>query len=151
MVQLPLLPATETPWSPIIRNAFSQLNSVYSTASTYLESGSVEPHRLEQYATAVVGDAFPLLLLLDESAEDEGLDLSWLEHVSNLYVELLVLLDENLARTRGEYVVPLTNLYYKAYSLEPIGKMPMFLSRSQSPLNTRDVLVAHESMLTLAS
>jgi hypothetical protein len=110
MVQLPLLPATETPWSPNISNAFLQLNSIYSTASTYLESGSVEPHRLDQYATAVVGDAFPLLLLLDESAEEESLNLSWLENVSNLYVELLVLLDENLERTKGEYVIPFSSI-----------------------------------------
>jgi len=110
MVQLLLLPATETPWSPNIRIAFLQLNSIYSTASTYLESGSVEPHRLDQYATAVVSDAFPLLLLLDESAEEEGLNLGWLEKVSNLYVELLVLLDENLECTRGEYVVSFSNI-----------------------------------------
>jgi len=113
MVQLPLLPATETPWLPNIRNAFFKLNSIYSTASTYLESGSVELHRLDQYATAVVSDAFPLLLLLDESAEEEGLDLSWLENVSNLYVELLVLLDENLKRTRGQYVVSFSNIEIK--------------------------------------
>ena len=108
MARLPPLPATETPWSPNIRNAFLQLNSIYSTASAYLESGSVEPHRLDHYATAIVGDAFPLLLLLDECAE--GLNLSWLENVSNLYVELLVLLDENLERTKGEYVVPLSSI-----------------------------------------
>jgi len=110
MARLPPLPATETPWSPNIRNAFLQLNSIYSTASAYLESGSVEPHRLDHYATAVVGDAFPLLLLLDECAEEEGLNLSWLENVSNLYVELLVLLDKNLERTKGEYVVPLSSI-----------------------------------------
>ena len=87
------------------------MNSIYSTASTYIESGSMEPHRLGQYATAVVGDAFPLLLLLDGSAEAESLNLlSWLESVSNLYVELLVLLDENLERTRGEYVEPFSNI-----------------------------------------
>jgi len=110
MARLPPLPATETPWSPNVRNAFLQLNSIYSTASAYLESGSVEPHHLDHYATAVVGDAFPLLLLLDECAEEEGLNLSWLENVSNLYVELLVLLDENLERTKGEYVVPLSSI-----------------------------------------
>ena len=110
MVQLPLLPATEMPWSPNIRNAFLKLNSIYSTASTYLESGSVELHHLDQYATAIVSDAFLLLLLLDESAEEEGLNLSWLENVSNLYVKLLVLLDENLKHTKGEYIVSFSNI-----------------------------------------
>jgi hypothetical protein len=104
MVQLPPLPAMETPWSPNIRNAFLHLNTIYSTASAYLETGSVEPHRLGKYAAAVVSDAFPLLLLLDESAEEENLSLHWLEKVSNLFVEILVLLDENLERARGEYV-----------------------------------------------
>ena len=80
------------------------MNTIYSTASAYLETGSVEPHRLEKYATAVVSDAFPLLLLLDESAEEENLSLHWLEKASNLYMEILVLLDENLEYARGEYV-----------------------------------------------
>ena len=102
MVQLPPLPARETPWSPNIRNAFLCLNTIYSTASAYLETGSIEPHRLDIYAAAVTSDAFPLLLLLDESAEDENMSLPWLEKVSNLYVEILVLLDENLERARGE-------------------------------------------------
>ena len=79
MVQLPPLPEIETPWSPNIRNAFLHLNTIYSTASAYLETGSVEPHRLDKYAAAVVGDAFPLLLLLDESAEEENLSIRWLE------------------------------------------------------------------------
>ena len=90
MVQLPPLPEIETPWSPNIRNAFLHLNTIYSTASAYLETGSVEPHRLDKYAAAVVSDAFPLLLL------------HWFEMVSNLYVEILVLLDENLEHARGE-------------------------------------------------
>ena len=109
MVQLPPLPTIETPWSPNIRNAFLLLNTIYSTASTYLETGSIEPHRLDKYAAAVVSYAFPLLLLLDESAEEENLSLDWLEKVSNSYVEILVLLDENLECARGEYVKFLFN------------------------------------------
>lgn len=78
MVELPLLPVTETPWSSNIRNAFLWLNSIYSTSSTYLKSGSVELHHHDQYATVIVSDAFPLLLLLDESADKEGFNLCWL-------------------------------------------------------------------------
>lgn len=102
MVQLPPLPEIETPWSSNIRNAFLHLNTIYSTSSAYLETGSVEPHRLDKYAAAVVSNAFLLLLLLDESAEEENLNLHWFETVSNLYVENLVLLDENLEHARGE-------------------------------------------------
>lgn len=88
-------------WSSSVRKAFNKLNNIYSTAAAYIESGSVESHRLEQYAVSVAGEGFKLLLLLEEHAEAEGIPANWLQRAANAYVELFVLLDENMRAAAG--------------------------------------------------
>lgn len=93
---LPTLPASDNPWSPSVRNAFQRINAVYSTASAYLEAASFYPHRLEGYLNAIATDVFPVLLLLEESADQEGIPQTWLSDVSNKFVEIYSLLAESL-------------------------------------------------------
>lgn len=90
------LPIQQQLWSAAVRNAFRRISGVYDTASAYLETASFEEHRLENYLTAIVTDVFPIVLLLEESADQEGIPKSWIEDIANKFTELYGLLGENL-------------------------------------------------------
>lgn len=98
------LPHSPTPWSVSILEAYRQLNHVYQTASSYVDSGSVEAHRLRQYGRAIIQDAYPLLLLLEESADSESLPRSWIEDVATEFTALLALVDDAWTSAKDEYV-----------------------------------------------
>jgi len=100
MALLPL-PLSESPWSPNIRNAFRELSSNYATIHGYVNTSSVESHRLAQYCEIIMTSTFPLLLLLEETSVTKNLPLFWLEDTANKFVELLALLDENLKAVSG--------------------------------------------------
>jgi len=95
-MSLPFLPPTTVPWSPNICNAFRDLNERFSTCHAYLESGSLDNHRLERHASAFMTEVFLLILLLEEYSAEENLPLSWLEDISNRCLEVFQLLDDNL-------------------------------------------------------
>jgi len=96
------LPDSASPWSPNIRNAYRELSTHYSNIYGYVQTESVEPHRLEQYCTTIMTTVFPLLLLLETTADDENLPLFWLEDTANKFVELLALLDDHLKAATGQ-------------------------------------------------
>jgi hypothetical protein len=98
------LPHSPTPWSVSIFEAYRQLNHIYQTASSYVDSGSVEAHRLRQYGRAIIQDAYPLLLLLEESADSESLPRSWIEDVATEFTALLALVDDAWTSAKDEYV-----------------------------------------------
>jgi hypothetical protein len=98
------LPHPLRPWSVAVLNAYRQLNHVYQTASSYVDSGSVDAHRLQQYGRAIIDDAYPLLLLLEESANSESLPLSWIEDVATEFTALLALVDDAWISAKDEYV-----------------------------------------------
>jgi hypothetical protein len=64
----------------------------------------VEAHRLQQYGQAIVADAYPLLLLLTQTAEAESLFLEWIENVATEFTALLALVDETWMSAKDEYV-----------------------------------------------
>jgi hypothetical protein len=64
----------------------------------------VEAHRLQQYGQAIVEDAFPLLLLLSETADAESIPLEWIENVATEFTALLALVDEAWMSAKDEYV-----------------------------------------------
>jgi hypothetical protein len=64
----------------------------------------VEAHRLQQYGQAIVADAYPLLLLLTQTAEAESLPLEWIENVATEFTALLALVDETWMSAKDEYV-----------------------------------------------
>lgn len=101
-MSLSSLPESISPWSPNIRNAYRELSSNYTTIFGYLETGSVELHRLKQYCAILMTTVFPLLLLLEKSAEEENLPLSWLEDTANKFVELMTRLDDQLKIASGQ-------------------------------------------------
>ena len=88
------LPQSQGPWSVSVRNAYQKLYQIYQTASSYIDSGSVEAHRLEQYGQMIIVEAHPLLFLLTESAESESLPLDWIENTATEFTMLLALVDE---------------------------------------------------------
>ena len=85
---------TQTPWSIAVRNAHQKLHQIYYTGSSYLNSGSVEGHRLQQYGLMIVNEAYPLLLLLSETASSEGIPLEWIKNVATEFTTLLAMIDE---------------------------------------------------------
>ena len=98
------LPLTQRPWSIAVRSAYQKLYQIYHTGSSYVNSGSLEAHRLQQYGQAIIVDAYPLLLLLTETAESEFLPLEWIENIATEFTALLALVDERWMSAREEYV-----------------------------------------------
>ena len=64
----------------------------------------MEAHRLRQYGQAIINDAYPLLILLTDTAESESLPLEWIENVATEFTALLALLDDRWASAEEEYV-----------------------------------------------
>lgn len=98
------LPIRNTPWSAAVLSAYQKLNQIYQTASVYVDSDGLEAHRLQQYGTAIITDAYPLLLLLEESAEDESIPNQWIQDAATQFTELLCLVDEHWTSAEGECV-----------------------------------------------
>ncbi len=103
-MSIPSLPQSERPWSIAVHTAYQKLHQIYHTGSSYFNSGSVEAHRLQQYGEMVIVDAYPLLLLLSETAGLEGLPLEWINNVSTDFTALLALIDETWMQAKDEYV-----------------------------------------------
>jgi hypothetical protein len=98
------LPQSNRPWSIAIRNAHQKLHQIYCTGYSYVNSGSVEVHRLQQYGQAIISEAYPLLLLLSETAESEGVPTQWIDQVSTDFTALLALIDEAWTSSKDECV-----------------------------------------------
>lgn len=64
----------------------------------------METHRLQQYEKTIISDAYPLLLLLTESAVSESLPLRWIENIATEFTTLLALIDEAWVSAKDEYV-----------------------------------------------
>src|SRR6267378_3809405 len=69
---LPSLPYSQRPWSIAVQTAYQKLHKIYHSGSSYIDSGSVEAHCLQQYGQAIINDTYPLLLLLTDTAESES-------------------------------------------------------------------------------
>jgi hypothetical protein len=100
------LPHSLRPWFVAILNAYQKLHHIYQTASSYMDndSGSIDAHRLQHYGNAIILDAYPLLVLLEESANSELLPHSWIEDVSTEFTALLALIDDAWLSAKAEYV-----------------------------------------------
>ena len=98
------LPHANRPWSTAVYTAHQKLHQSYCTGSAYIESGSVEPHHLQQYGQAIISDAYPLLLLLSETAESEGLPMQWIEYVTTDFTALLALINDTWMSAKNEHV-----------------------------------------------
>ena len=102
---LPTLPLSPRSWSVPVRDAYQRLNQIYETAHSYIDSGSLEANRLQYYGNLIINDAYPLLLLLDESAESESLPQDWIEDVATQFTMLLELVNEHwFSAANDEYV-----------------------------------------------
>ena len=69
------LPQSQKPWSIAVWNAYPTLYQIYHTGSSYIETGNIEAHCLQQYGNTIIMEAYPVVLLLNESAESESLPL----------------------------------------------------------------------------
>jgi len=101
-MSIPSLPQSKGPWSIAVRTAYQKLHQIYHTGSSYVNSGSVEAHRLQQYGEVIIEDAYPLLLLLSETAETEGLPSQWIENVLTDFTALLAVIDETWMQAKDE-------------------------------------------------
>ena len=112
------LPQSQRPWSIVVQNVYQQLYQIYVTGSSYIDMGSIEGHRLQQYGNAIIVDAYSLLLLLTDSAESESMPLEWIEEVATDFTTLLKRMDEQWMSAKDEYVLlslmPIHNLNSKA-------------------------------------
>lgn len=72
------------------------------TAYSYLEAESFHQHRLQGYMNAIVTDAFPIILLLEESAVQERIPLLWLTDVANKFTDLCGQLSESFQTDASE-------------------------------------------------
>ena len=98
------LPHSQTPWSIAVGAAYQKLYQIYHTGSSYVNSGNVEAHRLQQYGQSIIADAYPILLLLTETADSESLPLEWVENIATEFTRLLTLVDERWMSAKDEYV-----------------------------------------------
>ena len=105
IMSIPPLPHSQRPWSVAVNAAYQKLYQIYHTGISYVNSGSVEAHRLHQYGQMIIVDAFPLLLLLTETAESESLPLEWIDNVANEFTALLDLIDGRWMSAKEEYVL----------------------------------------------
>ena len=105
-MSLPPLPHSNSqrPWSNAVRTAYQKLYQIHHTGSSYVNSGSTEAHHLQQYGQSIVVDAYPILLLLTESAQSESLPLDWVENIATEFTTLLTLIDERWMSAKDEYV-----------------------------------------------
>ena len=101
---LATLPEIDTFWLIAVLNAYQKLNQIYQTASSYLDSESFEAHQLWQYGNAIITDAYPLLLLLEESAEEKSIPHEWIENIATQFMQLLHLVDEKWMLEEGRCV-----------------------------------------------
>lgn len=105
IMSLPPLPHSQRPWSVAAQTAYQKLYQIYHTGFSYVNSGNVEAHRLQQYGQMIIVDAYPLLLLLTETAESESLPLEWIENVATEFTALLDLIDGRWVSAKEEYVL----------------------------------------------
>jgi hypothetical protein len=105
IMSIPPLPQSQRPWSVAAKAAYQKLYQVYHTGISYVNSGSVEAHRLQQYGQMIIVDAFPLLLLLTETAESESIPLEWIDNVATEFTALLALIDGRWMSANEEYVL----------------------------------------------
>jgi hypothetical protein len=101
---LPPLPPSERPWSIAVHTAYQKLYQIHNTGSSYVDVGNIEAHRLQQYGNAIITDAYPLLLLLTESAEAESILLEWIEQLATEFTALLELINEEWMLVKDLYV-----------------------------------------------
>jgi hypothetical protein len=106
---IPSLPSSR-PWSIDVQNAHQKLDQIFETASSYINSGSLESHRLQYYGETIIAEAYPLLLLLAETASSESLLRNWIEQVATDYTSLLALIDDHWVSASDEYVITCLSL-----------------------------------------
>ncbi len=106
---------SERPWSIAVHTTYQKLHQIYHTGSSYINSGSVEGHCLQQYGEMIIVDVYLLLLLLSETAELEGLPLEWINNVSTDFTALLTLIDKTWMQTKDEYVKHTIDRNYLKY------------------------------------
>lgn len=92
-MSLPPLPQRNTPWSSNVHQANSLLCELYRRPTALLSSGNYNLHRVELNIESVLENAIPLLLEVEEAAEDEGIPLRWIEDVADHFARLLVELE----------------------------------------------------------
>jgi hypothetical protein len=102
---LPPLPLRSQPWSPNVYHAFQILSDIYRTAKAALDQENYDLYRIRFHGDSVANDAVPLLFTLEESAEEEGLPVSWVHDASHHYENLIVELAEAEKTALGVCVI----------------------------------------------
>ena len=102
---LSLLPQSQKPWSIAVRNAYHTLYQIFHMGSSYIETGNIEAHCLQQYGNTIIMEAYSVVLLLTESAESKPLPLEWFEHTTTEFTTLLAVIQEHWTSAKNECVM----------------------------------------------
>lgn len=106
MSPLPPLPphAAHEAWSPNVLQAYEIISDIYRAASQAIlqEADCV---RLKLHAERLTTDAVPILIALENHAENENVSLEWLYSCTECIGALVVKLCEAQETTRSRYVI----------------------------------------------
>ena len=148
---LPPLPQSERPWSNEVHTAYQKLYQIYHTGSSYIDVGNIEAHRLQQYGNAIIADAYPVLLLLTESAGAESIPLEWIDELATEFTTLLELIEEQWMSVKDEYVssivakIHLNFMVFRSAS-NVIIPQPIYMTHTgKRPKKYVDPKVLHEA------
>jgi hypothetical protein len=115
--------------------------------------GNIEAHRLQQYGNAIITDAYPVLLLLTESAESEAIPLEWIEQLATEFTTLLELIEDQWMSVKDECVssitakINLNHMVFRSASNVTIPQ-PIYTTRTGKrgqPKKRVDPKVLHEA------
>lgn len=101
-MSLRALPDVSVPWPVSVQNAYHQLYQIYQTASSYVNTESLESHRLQQYGNAIITDAYNILLLMETSTRGNSPLREWIEVAAGQFTELLTLVNELWTSAQGQ-------------------------------------------------
>lgn len=113
------LPATSllSPWPVSILTAYRQLDQIYRTASAYTATEGLDAYRLQQYGNTISSDAYPLLLLMEQSVQDDSPLRVWVEDAADEFTGLLSLVNDLWTSAQDQYVNHLYEKDHEAYSV----------------------------------
>lgn len=88
-------------WPPNIRAAYYLVLNTYTRGCHLLENAEVDPIRLKLSIEALLSDACPLLLALNDAPPDNGIPPDWLFLCTRQTTELIKALRESLKNAEG--------------------------------------------------
>jgi hypothetical protein len=87
-MSLPPLPSSDTPWPSNLYAASRLVADLYRNAKAMLQAENFDVHRVRYHSQAINSDATPVLLMLENLAEEEDQLHTWVNDIIHRYEEL---------------------------------------------------------------